>query len=123
MRVLVVEKDRTVRQQLNRMVSRFSRCDEVASERDALAAIQRALRSHDPFAVVLVNGDVPEQTGNRLLNRIREYEQASQLEPESAKIVFGAAHGENSSRNSYLEMPVTEEKLIAQLRKLALVGA
>lgn len=123
MRVLVVEKDRKVRQQLNRMVSRFSRCDEVASERDALAAIQRALRSHDPFAVVLVNGDEPKQSGNRLLNRIREYEQASQLAPESAKIVFGAATSEGNSRDSFLEMPVTEEKLIEQLRKLAVVDA
>ena len=114
--VLVVDDNATNRLILQEMLTRWGmKPTVVEGGREALAALDQARGSGSPFALVLLDGMMPEMDGFTLAERIRENSElvgATLMMLSSANRREDAARCEELHVASYLTKPVRQSTLL-----------
>lgn len=113
--ILVVEDDRYIRENTIEMLE-ISGFDVLSAENGSLGYEVALLRHPD---LILCDITMPESNGLKLLNRLRDNHETSEI-----PIVFFSAHsapseiemGKKSGANDYLRKPFTHEELLSSIQ-------
>jgi CheY-like chemotaxis protein len=118
-RVLIAEDTRSIQVLLRRMLQdRVAKIEVVGDGEAALAEYDRALRSGEPYDLVLMDMQMPLLDGYEATRRLRE----AGIETPVIALTASAMSGDrdNCQRagcNSYLTKPVDRRELLAELSR------
>jgi signal transduction histidine kinase/DNA-binding response OmpR family regulator len=126
LRVLVVDDNATNRWILEEMVSEWGlRATAVEGGQQALAAIEQARLDHQPYALVLVDGYMPEMDGFMLAERINRN---PQMGGPTIMMLASAGRRGDAARcrelgvNAYLTKPIQHHELMQAILSVRDVG-
>ena len=74
MKILIVEDEAVSRAKLKLIMETFGICETVENGRDAVASFSKSCREKDPFDLVMLDIDLPDKDGRRVLSEIRAVE-------------------------------------------------
>ncbi len=120
-RILVVDDNTVSRESLKKLLSGYGKCETVYSGEQALRLFHLAHAKSSPYTLITLDIDMPGLNGKEVLESIREWEQASELNTkEQVKILMISAMRdvkEDIMKSFYLDCqdyiikPATLEKL------------
>jgi two-component system chemotaxis response regulator CheY len=131
MKTLIVEDDFTCRLLLQELLKSYGVTHVAVNGKEAVAAVRGALEAGQPYDLVCLDIMMPEMDGQQALKEIRALEESRGiLSPQGVKVVMTTAMGDMknvfaayaSLCDGYLTKPIHGEKLLEELRKLALVA-
>lgn len=131
MRLLVGEDDPVLSKVMGRLMQLLGRYDVVANGEQVVEHYHAALRDGDPYDVVFLDVTMPVMDGHAALCEIRRLEADLGVpSAKAAKVVMTTAlkDKENVLRafreqaDGYLVKPVNSGMVVAQLKKLGLLG-
>ncbi len=76
MRSLIVEDDFTSRLLLERLLHEYGPSESAINGREAVAAVERALKIRQPYDLICIDIKMPEMDGQQALQEIRALEDA-----------------------------------------------
>lgn len=129
MRLLIVDDDPAIRTLLAKFLAKVAECKQVGDGPAAVDAFLAAHKANNPFDIVSLDIDMPGMDGHAVLAKIREYENEIGIEENAAvRILMSSAHGDADNVygafaggcGAYLHKPITQVKLLEQLRKLGI---
>jgi two-component system, chemotaxis family, chemotaxis protein CheY len=127
MNILVVDDEFVSRTKLQTLLSKRGQCDAAENGTEAIQAMTQAYRSGEPYDLVTMDIDMPDMTGQDVLQHIRQWERDNPLaEGHEIKFLMITAmrdpHDVMSSFSSgaewYLHKPVTPDALDEAIGKI-----
>jgi len=76
MKVLIVDDEAVSRAKLKLIMETFGDCETVESGTDAIASFRKSCQEKNPFDLVMLDIDLPDKDGTRVLSEIRAVEKA-----------------------------------------------
>lgn len=131
MKALIVEDDFTSRLLLQGLLQPFGECHVCVNGREAVEAFRTALGEGKRYNLVCMDIMMPEMDGQTALRQIREIENGSGVLPsDGVKVIMTTALDDkknimNAFREQcdvYLVKPIDKDKLVENLKSLALIG-
>lgn len=131
MKILVVEDEAVLRNEMVDMMAAYGDCDAAENGNEAMEAVKEAIRKNDAYDIVCMDIVMPEKDGYQALKEIRDLERIKGIPEENkAKIVMVSElnEGRNVKRafelgcDAYAGKPVNREKFDAALKKMGFVG-
>jgi two-component system chemotaxis response regulator CheY len=128
---LVVDDEFVPRMVLQRILQAYGPCDAATNVVEAMAALQHAIEQKSPYALVCLDIEMPDGSGQQVLKEIRRLEEAAALPAELHTRVLmtsGHSHPEqvkasfHNGGDGFLVKPVDVERLRKRLRELALIS-
>lgn len=129
MRILIVEDDIPSRQLMETLLKGLGICETATNGLEALEAVEEAMRSEDPYALICMDVMMPEMDGMEALKRIRRLE-IKHFKPgaHAAKIIMITARGHakdvmgayESGCEAYMIKPISKDKLYDHMKELGL---
>ena len=132
MKSLVVDDEFVPRMVLQRILQAYGPCDAASNVAEALMAMRHALEVKEPYQLICLDIEMPDGSGQDLLQEIRRLEAAastisdvilsrvlmtsSRSEAEQVKNAF------HNGANGFLVKPVDLERLKKRLRELSLIS-
>jgi two-component system chemotaxis response regulator CheY len=101
MRILIAEDDHASRVLLQRFFSDYGECDLAIDGIEALDAFILAHEEDEAYGLVCLDIMMPRLDGLKMLNKMREYEQANQL--ATVKTLIITALAEEKTRREAIE--------------------
>jgi len=130
MKSLVADDVLVIRRLIQRVLSKYGKCDESINGRETLAKFIDGHKQNETYDLICLDILMPQKDGLQVLKEIREYESQNQI-PESkhVKILMTTILHETSVVNQALEYgcdgymvkPIQLDKLLAQIRKFGLI--
>ncbi len=131
MRALIVDDDFYSRSFLEYILHPYAFCDVAVNGEEAVMAFKKALQEDKPYRLVFMDLLMPVIDGPRALKEIREIEKDCGVEKANrANIIITSVleDGEDTHNamylggaTSFLQKPVDEKSILAELRRLNLV--
>jgi len=130
MKMLIVDDDPTTRELLGTILQPYGECQMAADGVEALKAFNTPQQG--PYDLILLDILMPRMGGQEVLKKIRQIEAARGIIGfEGVKIIIITAVDDldnireayDSCCKSYLVKPITQEKLLDELKKLKLIPA
>lgn len=132
MRVLIVDDDYYSRSFLEYILHPYAACDVARNGEEAVMAFQCALKEQKPYDVVCMDLRMPEVDGSAAMREIRDVEKDHGVEKHCrAKIIITSVL-ENAEEThdamflgdaaAYLQKPIEEKALLAELKRLGLMS-
>ncbi len=128
MRVLIVDDDFYCRSMIHEILHPYAYCDMAANGEEAVDAFRRAAEAKKPYDLVCLDLVMPDMDGQQTLQEIRSIEKELVRQPplETKVIVTSMLDDRKETHDafflggaaSYLVKPITEDKLLAELRNL-----
>jgi two-component system, chemotaxis family, chemotaxis protein CheY len=132
MRVLIVDDDFYSRSFLEYILHPYASCDVAENGEEAVMAFQQALKDQKPFELVCMDLRMPEIDGATAMREIRDMERDFGIKPErKARIIVTSVleDGEDTHNamflgdaTAFLQKPIEEKSLLAEMRRLGLVS-
>ncbi len=132
MRALIVDDDPINRLFLEELLSYHAEVTAASSGRQAVELFRHALEAGMPFDFVLSDIMMPDMDGHQTVEKLRSLEQDHGLLGDQAvRVIMISALDDAKHVNraffqgnalSYLTKPVTNEALLAELRKFELIS-
>lgn len=125
-RALVVDDDRAARLLLTRQLESLGmRCEVAVNGREALAQLNEAYASLQPFHLVCLDQNMPDVDGITTLRGLRMLQRRRGLPPKSTRVLMTTANTDRSvivaaaeqQVDGYLIKPVSKQKLTAHVEK------
>lgn len=130
MKTLIAEDDFASRIVMQRFLSPFGITDIAVDGEEAIRAFNLAWKSNDPYKLLCLDIMMPKFDGHEVLRKIREYEEENNI-PVNKRIriiITSSLDDKNNIMSSfkeqceaYLVKPVTEERLIKEIKELGLI--
>ena len=130
MKTLIVEDDFTSRVLLGEILKRYGSPHVAVNGREAVDAVEAALRAGEPYDLVCLDIMLPEMDGQEALKEIRQLEDDARVAPrDRAKVIMTTAHADRANVieamraqcDAFLVKPIAKTKLIEELRRLELI--
>jgi two-component system chemotaxis response regulator CheY len=130
MKTLIVEDDSTSRLLMQEFLKGFGLTHIAVNGQEAVEAIRVALLSGHHYNLICLDIMMPGLNGQQALRKIREMEEERGIfSSDGAKIIMTTALDDMQNKISafsglcdgYLAKPIYKERLLAELRKLALI--
>ena len=128
MRVLIVDDDFYCRSMIHEILHPYAYCDMAVNGEEAVDAFRRAVVDGKPYDLVCLDLVMPDMDGQQTLREIRVIEKETKRAPllETKVIVTSMLEDRKETHDafflggaaSYLVKPITEDKLLAELRNL-----
>ncbi len=133
MRALIVDDDFYSRSFLEYILHPYAFCDVVVNGEEAVMAVQKALEENRPYLLIFMDLLMPVIDGPKALREIREIERDFGVEKDQrAKVIITSVLEDAEDTHnamylgeatSFLQKPVDEKSVLAELRRLGLVEA
>jgi two-component system chemotaxis response regulator CheY len=129
-KALIVEDDFTSRVLLSEILKRHCFPHVAVNGREAVDAVEAALRAGEPYDLVCLDIMLPEMDGQEALKQIRQLEDDARVAPrDRAKVIMTTALADRDNVieamraqcDSFLVKPIAKIKLIEELRRLELI--
>jgi len=132
MKSLVVEDDFISRTMLQEILSPYGICHVAANGQECMAAFNQALTKGEPYDLICLDIMMPEMDGQTALKQLRLMEQEKGIGgSDLVNVIMVTAL--NDAKNimhsfmkgtcqAYLTKPINANDLLAQCRKLGLIG-
>ncbi|MCD6570618.1 MAG: response regulator [Deltaproteobacteria bacterium] len=130
MKVLIVEDEFVSRKLMQKILSPYANCDVAVDGEEAIQAFKIAWEEKEPYDLICMDIMMPKMDGKQALKKIREMETEMGIKAsDEVKIIMTTALAEQKDVEEtlkegvswYLVKPITKQKLLEQLRKLALI--
>lgn len=131
MKSLVVDDEFVPRTVLQRILQAHGPCDAAINAVEALAAVRQAIQQKNPYNLVCLDIEMPDDSGQNVLKEIRRLETDFQVPSELAtKVLMASGHSEieqvktafHNGSDGFLVKPIDPERLLKKLKELALIG-
>lgn len=131
LRILIVDDSKTSRLALERILADYGDCDLGATGADAIKAFTLAWEQGHPYDLICLDVMMPHVDGIQALMIIRRMERERGIlkasgakilmvtSVDNPRIVFEAMY--RGSADAYLYKPVDKQKILDELRRLALI--
>ena len=128
MKILIVDDEIASIHKLTRIMQDFGECETVNNGKEAIAKFHEGHHNNQPFSLILLEIDLPEMDGIRVLSTIREAEKNLAIpKDQEAKILMATSHRDKNlivtciqaGCNDYIGKPFD---LILIKKKLAKLG-
>ena len=131
MRVLIVDDDFYSRSFLEYILHPYAACDVAENGEEAVMAVQRALSDKKPYDLICLDLLMPVVDGSNALREIRDVEKDHGVEKgkQARIIITSVLEDAEDTHNAmylggataFLQKPVEEKALLAELKTLGLV--
>jgi two-component system chemotaxis response regulator CheY len=131
-RALIVDDDFYCRSYLQEILHAHAYCDVAVNGDEATFAFRKALDEGKPYDLVCLDLVMPEFDGQKALREMREIEKEMGVDKkDQAKIIITTVLDDNEETHnafflggatSFLVKPIDEPTMLAELRKLGLIG-
>lgn len=130
MKILIVEDDLTSRLLLREMLKAYGPAQVAVNGKEAVAAVNAALDSGEPYNLICLDIMMPEMDGQQALKHIRSMESARGVLPADRAIIImtttlsdvkNVVTAISGLTNGYLVKPFNKAKLLELLRKFKLI--
>ena len=130
MKALIVEDDFTSRVLLSEILKRHCSPHVAVNGREAVDAVEAALRASEPYDLVCLDIMLPEMDGQEALRQIRELEDDARVAPrDRAKVIMTTALADRANVveaargqcDAFLVKPIAKARLLEELRRLELI--
>lgn len=128
MRILIVDDDFYCRSMIHEILHKYAYCDMAVNGEEAVCAFRQALKDHKPYDLICLDLVMPDMDGQQTLREMRaiEKEMPLALRSETKVIVTTMLDDKEETHDaffvggaaSYLVKPITEDKLLAEMRNL-----
>ena len=122
-KLLIVEDNNESRELLAEILRDVCACDTAATGKEAIAAYGAALKS-EPYAVILLDIEMPDMNGLEVLREIREKEKEAGIDlGDGIPIIMVTAHKKPfldafyQGCTDYILKPIDAQKLIAKVEE------
>lgn len=132
MRVLIVDDDFYSRSFLEYILHPYASCDVAENGEEAVMVFQRALKDAKPYELVCMDLRMPEIDGATAMREIRDMERDFGIasERKARIIITSVLEDAEDTHNAmflgdataFLQKPIEEKALLAELRRLGLVS-
>lgn len=132
MRVLIVDDDFYSRSFLEYILHPYAACDVAENGEEAVMAFQRALKEKKPYELVCMDLRMPEIDGATAMREIRDMERDFGVDDarRARIIITSVLEDAEDTHNAmflgdataFLQKPIEEKALLAELRRLGLVS-
>lgn len=134
MRILLLEDETVNRLSHTELLSRFGQCHAVVNGTEGVAAFRQALEAGEPYDLVVTDIQMPQMDGHQAVALFRELEDEFADAPTAMQrtpIIFVSGMADDRSKGraffeglavSYVEKPLTEERIAEELVSLGLSG-
>ncbi|HML63085.1 response regulator [Solidesulfovibrio sp.] len=133
MRALIVDDDFYSRSFLEYILHPYAACDAAVNGEDAIMAFKKALEGGTPYGLVFMDLLMPVVDGPKALNELREIEKDFGVADDACcKIIITSVleDGEDTHNamylggaTSFLQKPVDEKSILAELERLGVIAA
>ncbi|MFZ5812944.1 MAG: response regulator [Thermodesulfobacteriota bacterium] len=133
MRALIVDDDFYSRSFLEYILHPYAYCDVVVNGEEAVMAFQKAMEEDRPYMLVFMDLLMPVIDGPKALRELREIERDFGVEKDrQAKVIITSVLEDAEDTHnamylgeatSFLQKPIDEKSVLAELRRLGLVEA
>ena len=131
LKILVVEDYPANQVVMSRFLERYGSVDLAENGLEAIEKFRYAAESDSPYDLICLDIMLPRMDGHEVLGRIRDFEKEKGISAgDRVRIIMTSALGD--SRNimaafrgeceSYLQKPISKERLDEELRELGLLG-
>jgi len=129
---LIVDDDPLCRELLRVILRPYGRCDLAAGGEEALRFVRAALEAEEPYDLICLDIMMPGMDGHEVLRSIRQIEHHHGRQGSDAvKVIMTTALKDTrhcirafeEGCESYCTKPLTEEKILAEMRALLGEGA
>ena len=130
MKTLIVEDDFSSRVLLSEILKRYGSPHVAVNGREAVDAVEAALRASEPYDLVCLDIMLPEMDGQEALRQIRELEDDARVAPrDRAKVIMTTALADRANVveaargqcDAFLVKPIAKARLLEELRRLELI--
>jgi two-component system chemotaxis response regulator CheY len=130
MQILIAEDVTLIQKMLQKMLGPYGEITFVRSGREAFQKFQRTLTTQEYFDLICLDINIPEINGLDVLKNIRAAEKLNHVPLDKrAKIVIVSSTNEADvvmkaiklGCDGYIVKPFSQEKIIAELKKLKLI--
>lgn len=128
MRVLIVDDDFYCRSMIHEILHPYAYCDMAVNGEEAVEAFRRAVADGRPYDLVCLDLVMPDMDGQQTLREIRALERETERKaPLETRIIVTSMLEDRKETHdafflggatAYLVKPITEGKLLAELRNL-----
>jgi two-component system chemotaxis response regulator CheY len=128
MRVLIVDDDFYCRSMIHEILHPYAYCDMAVNGEEAVEAFRRAVADGRPYDLVCLDLVMPDMDGQQTLREIRAMERETDRKaPLETRIIVTSMLEDRQETHdafflggatAYLVKPITEGKLLAELRNL-----
>lgn len=131
MKCMIVEDNFTARQLLQTLLRKHGTCHIATNGTEAVNSFQQALEQNEPYDMLCLDIHMPQMTGHDVLKQIRQQEQNRGISPaDGVRIIMTTASDSpehiidafNTGCEAYIIKPVSEEKLIEEMKKVGLMN-
>jgi two-component system chemotaxis response regulator CheY len=132
MRVLIVDDDYYSRSFLEYILHPYAICDVAENGEEAVMAFQQAHKDRKPYDLVCMDLRMPEIDGSAAMREIRDVERDLGVDRgKQAKIIITSVLEDAEDTHNamflgdataFLQKPIEEKALLAELKRLELLG-
>jgi putative nucleotidyltransferase with HDIG domain len=129
MKILIVDNEIASIHELTRIMTNFGECEAVHNGKEAIAKFHEGHHNNHPFGLILLEIDLPEMDGIRVLSMIREAEKNLAIpRDQEAKILMATSHRDKNfiiaciqaGCNDYIGKPFDVVLISKKLSKLGI---
>ena len=130
MKALIVEDSPVDRKTLQTYLSGFADCDLAIDSDEAVQAVCVSLEQCDPYDLICLDIEMPRMNGQEALKAIRLLEKEhGTMGLDCSNVIMISEHRDkdsiisafNNGCEAYIVKPVTRQKLLEEIEKLALI--
>lgn len=131
MKTLIVEDEFTSRALLRELLKRYGAPQVAMNGKEAVEAVQAALKAGEPFDLICMDILMPEMDGQEALKQIRNLEEeAGIVAGARAKVIMTTSLSDRdtvleairSQADYFLVKPIDSRALLEELRQLGLIA-
>jgi len=131
MKILIADDDFISRQILKDIMKQFGECDVVVDGDEAVQAFRLAWEENDHYDLIFMDIMMPRMDGTQALKQIRAIEKENKIKgPDEVKVIMTTALNDpktvieafyESRASSYILKPLTEDKIVEQMKSFGLI--
>jgi len=130
LKILIVDDDFTNRLLLQKLLEPYGEVHIAVNGKEAVRAVEKSLKDKESYDLACLDIMMPEMDGQEALKQIRERENSAGIQPGNGiKILMTTALDDSrnimdsfkSQCEGYIVKPISKNKLLGLLEKLALI--